>query len=558
MPETPGAAKEISADELFQEFREHSVAEFFKKNKQMLGLSGKIRSMTTIVHELVTNSLDAAEAARILPDLEVTIKQLGEEHYEIEAVDNGPGIPKKNVAKALGQLLAGTKFHRLVQQRGQQGIGVSGVILFSQMTSGKPIYVASGTDKECFELTISIDAKKNAPKIHSINDLNKKFRGLRFRAEFKDLLYRRGEASPLEYLKRTALSNPHAQITFNSPDPEEKKVVFERVSRTIPRLPVEVKPHPKGISVDELLGMAKHTEARKTSTFLKNDLDRFGSNALKELKKMIVFDLEKDPKQLSWEEAEQIIKSFKAIQFIAPRTDVLRPINEDRLEKSLKNIIEPEFFSVISRKPTVYHGYPFQVEVAVAFGGNAGKESAGVVDEASGKPVRQAEIMRFANLTPLLFEGGACVISKAVKAVEWKRYGIKDFDVAPLTVLTNLVSVHIPYTGAGKTAIADEDEIYEEMRLALMDAGRKIARFISGQKRDKEKQEKKKLFLKYATEVAIGVNWLTGKPKTEVEKKLHDIVLKKLKLEEKEEAENGEIEKLKGKKATAKEEGEEE
>jgi len=551
MPDVP---KEIAAEELFEEFKEHSVAEFFKKNKQMLGLSGKIRSITTIVHELVTNSLDAAEAARILPDLEVSIRQLGEEHYEIEAIDNGPGIPKKNVAQALGQLLAGTKFHRLVQQRGQQGIGVSGVILYSQMTSGKPIYVASGTNKESFELTISIDAKKNAPKIHSINELQKKFRGIRFKAEFKDVLYRKGEASPLEYLRRTALANPHVQIIFNSPDPAEGKIVFERASKVIPKLPLEVKPHPRGTSVDELLGMAKHTIARKTSTFLKTDLDRFGDNALKDLKKMITFDLEKDPKQLKWEEAEQVVKAFKVIQFIAPRTDVLRPITEERLEKSLKNIIEPEFFSVITRKPAVYRGYPFQVEVAVAFGGNAGRETAGV-DEATGKQVRQTEIMRFANLTPLLFEGGACCITKAVKAVEWKRYGIKEFDNAPLTVLVNLISVHIPYTGAGKTAIADEDEIFEEMRLALMDAGRKIGRFISGKRNEKEKHEKKKLFLKYASEVAIGLNKLTGKPKDVIEKKLHAIVLKKLKLEE-EELENGGIEQLKGKKEDLSEEAE--
>ena len=69
----PVEEKGLTAEELQKEFKEHSVADFFKKNKQMLGLSGKIKTMTTIIHEYVTNSLDACEESRVLPDLEVRI-----------------------------------------------------------------------------------------------------------------------------------------------------------------------------------------------------------------------------------------------------------------------------------------------------------------------------------------------------------------------------------------------------------------------------------------------------------------------------------------------------
>ncbi|MEM1688751.1 MAG: hypothetical protein QXH89_02410 [Candidatus Anstonellales archaeon] len=58
---------------MFEDFREYSIAEFFKKNRHMLGFSGKVKSLTTIVHELVTNSLDACEEAGILPDIRVEI-----------------------------------------------------------------------------------------------------------------------------------------------------------------------------------------------------------------------------------------------------------------------------------------------------------------------------------------------------------------------------------------------------------------------------------------------------------------------------------------------------
>src|SRR3990167_4697454 len=111
----PVEDKTVSAEELSKDFKEHSVAEFFKKNMQMLGLTGKTKTLTTIVHEYTTNSLDACEESKILPDIEVQIKELSDEYYEITVKDNGPGMTKETVGKALGQLLAGTKFHRMMQ-----------------------------------------------------------------------------------------------------------------------------------------------------------------------------------------------------------------------------------------------------------------------------------------------------------------------------------------------------------------------------------------------------------------------------------------------------------
>src|SRR3989344_6839306 len=144
--EDQSPAKQVSAEELFKEFREVNVSQFFAKNKQYLGYVGKVKSLTTVIHELVTNSLDACEEAGILPDLKVKVEQIGEkdaEHYKVTVEDNGPGIPEANIEKVFGQLLAGTKFHRNIQLRGQQGIGASGAVLFAQMTTGKHTYVQS-------------------------------------------------------------------------------------------------------------------------------------------------------------------------------------------------------------------------------------------------------------------------------------------------------------------------------------------------------------------------------------------------------------------------------
>ena len=93
---------------------------------------------------------------------------------------------------------------------------------------------------------------------------------------------------------------------------------------------------------------------------------------------------------------------------------VITKIDEEYLDASLKDTMSPEFFKVITRKPTTYRGgIPFQVEAAVAYGGGAGRR---------GGDGTKLEIMRFANKTPLLFDSGACAINKAIKAINWKNY----------------------------------------------------------------------------------------------------------------------------------------
>ena len=424
---------ESRAEEIAKEFKEHSVAEFFKKNMQMLGLTGKIKALTTIVHEYVTNSLDACEEANILPDIEVQIKELGPEYYEVTVKDNGPGLTHETVGKALGQLLAGTKFHRMMQMRGQQGIGAAGCTMLSQITTGKASQVLTGTGNgKVLSLSITVDPKKNQPKISNLQEIKKDFQGTIIKAKFKGMKYVNSEQAPLEYLRRTAIANPHARITLI--EPNKKKTIFKRTLKDIPKQPTEMQPHPKGVTVDELTTLSKYTDARSVKTFLKNSFDRMGDKAIQAIQKGISFDLNKDPKQLSWEEAEEVVKMFKQINFISPRTDGLRPIGEDRIKKSLQSIVKPEFLSVVTRRASVYSGgFPFQVEVGIAYGGDAGKYIGTLDDE--GRKERKMEIMRFANRAPLLFDTGGCAITKAVQSVDWKRYGVKNFESAPITVI---------------------------------------------------------------------------------------------------------------------------
>src|SRR3989338_277063 len=524
----PDAKAGLTAEDLAKEFKEHSVAEFFKKNKQMIGFVGKIRTLTTIVHEYVTNSLDACEEARALPDIEVQLTELGNEFYEVTVKDNGPGLTQETVGKALGQLLAGTKFHRMMQMRGQQGIGASGCTMLSQTTTGKATKVITGSGKgKPIQAEIMVDPKKNEAKIMNLRELGREFKGTVIKAQFKDVKYINSEQSPVEYLRRTAIANPHARIKFI--EPNGQVTIFERSLKYIPDRPLEVKPHPKGVTVDELLTLAKYTDARKVGSFLKNEFDRMGDKSVEEITKKGSFDMNKDPRKLTWEESEEIIKRFKEMDFIAPRTDGLRAIGEERIRKSLESIVQPEFISTVTRKPQVYSGgYAFQVEVAVAYGGNAGRMAV----QEDGAEVRKMEVMRFANRAPLLFDGGASATTKAIESLDWKRYGIKDMENTPLTVFVNLLSVHIPYTSAGKQAIADEPEVVEEIRLALMESLRKTGRYIITKRKEAEKQLKREMFLKYIPEVATALSQITREDKKNLERNLEKLVLDKLKLEE--------------------------
>lgn len=542
--ETKDGTKILSAETLAKEFREHSVAEFFKKNMQMLGLYGKVRMLTTIVHEYVTNSLDACEEAGILPEIEVKIEELGPEYYLVTVRDNGPGLTKEVIGKALGQLLAGTKFHRLIQMRGQQGIGASGCTMLSQMTTGKAIKIISGTGKgKAFACELAIDPKKNEPKIYNMRDIDRPFRGLMIQARFKGVLYKESQMGPLEYLRRTAIANPHAKIIFRSPKGE--KIVFNRTSSYIPKIPKPMKPHPAGATVDDIVTLSQVTKAQKVSSFLKSEFDRIGDNTIEKIQKLVNFDLNKDPKKLTWQEAEAIINAFKQIKFIAPSTEGLIPIGEERIQKSLETIVQPEHVSTLTRAPKVYAGgYPFQVEVGIAYGGKAGIVTNENSEEQPKKDIVldeqnqgvKVEIMRFANRAPLLFDAGNCAITKAVHSIDWKRYGIKDLENVPLTIFVNFLSVHVPYTGAGKQAIADEDEIMEELRLALMMCARKTGRYISAKRAQIERKMKRDIFYRYIPEVADALSKITKKEKEKLIKKLELLVLNKLKLDEEEEA----------------------
>ncbi|MGC9156804.1 MAG: DNA topoisomerase VI subunit B [Candidatus Micrarchaeia archaeon] len=500
-----------TADEIFKEFREHSVTEFFKKNSQMLGYAGKVRSLTTVVHEYVTNSLDACEEAGILPEISVEIKQVGEEKFRITVADNGPGVPKSHIGKVLGSVLKGTKFHRNMQQRGQQGLGGSGCTLYAQITTGKPVHAESNTGKEAYACDVSIDIKENKPIVTNLVALPVEgHTGLKVTGEFGEMKYERSEHGALEYIRRTAIANPHAHLVLIEPD--GNMVDFPRSTNTMPQRPKPIKPHPLGLNVADLVDYAKASTARKISSFLLESFSRVTYDKINELKGIAGIDFDKRPQDLTWEDAEKLISAFKKVKWLAPEMDALSTIGASRIETAMKNILNPEFVSVVERKPKVFRGgIPFVVEAGIAYGGNAGtKTSQGV----------SGTIMRFANKVPLLFDSGSCAITEAVNEIDWKRYGIKDFDQEPISVFVNVSSVYVPYSGVGKQAIAQEEEIIDEIKLAVMEAARKLQVHLSNKRNRNLQESRYKTIMRYVDQLSSDLADITKMNKEEIRKSL--------------------------------------
>ncbi len=487
-------------ERLTDNFKEHSIAEFFKKNKQMLGFSGQVRSLTTVIHELVSNSLDACEEHHILPDIKVEVSELGKGHYKVRCEDNGPGIPEKHLGKALGQMLAGTKFHRYMQQRGQQGIGAAGCTMYAILTTGKGIQAVSMHKGKKISCDVGIDFKSNSAVLSNITyeDCGEQH-GLIYEGEFKEVKYERSNYGIYEYLRRTALANPHCAISLKEPNGDV--TTFARSVHANPPRPTEVQPHPLGIGAHELLDMAHYEkEYRKLSSFLQEKFARVSSAKIQELKVLAPeVDFDKDPHSLEWTQAEKIVDAFKQVKWISPATDSIVPIGKEQIETSFKNIFNPEVLVVTERPPKVYKGgVVFAVEVGIAYGGGVAQAE------------KKGEIMRFANRVPLLFDTAGCAITETVKAIEWKRYDVKEFAEEPIAILVNLVSVYVPYTSAGKQAISQEEEVMDEIKNAVQEAARSIQRYLSGQRRAKEIENRRKVVARYVEQLSYDLSELAG------------------------------------------------
>jgi DNA topoisomerase-6 subunit B len=510
------------AAELARKQKSISVAEFFEKNRHMLGFDSLPRCLITCIKEAVDNSLDACEEALILPDIYIRVRKIDEKILNIVVEDNGPGIQKDVLPRVFGKLLYGSRFHAIRQSRGQQGIGISAAVLYGQLTSGKPARITSRIDPKlpAYIYDLKIDTELNEPRIISqrIDDFFIPPRGTRVEIEM-EASYVRGRQSVLEYLRNTSIVNPHARITFV--DPFNEKTVFERASDVLPKPSVEIKPHPRGIELGTLIKMLQSTEKPKLSTFLNTEFARVGGYTADNICKEANIDPSIKPHDLAHDiiAVKRLLDAFQKIKVMAPPKDCLSPITEELLKKGVVQNHRVDFIAIASRPVNASRGNPFMVEAVIAYGGDISVEG-------------KADIVRFANRVPLMYQQGACAITHAIERINWKHYNLEQpkgskQPVGPIMILVHVASTNVPFTSESKDAIADIPEIMDEVENAVRQAARDLSRYLSEQKKALDARKKIKVFECYSKELAQALSSLTGKDTAFIEAKFVDMLNKK-------------------------------
>ena len=518
LPARDGGRRRETAESMASRQREISVSEFFTKNRHLLGFDNPQKALLTAIKEAVDNSLDACEEAGILPTMRVDILQLAEDRFRIAVEDNGPGIVKAQIPKIFGKLLYGSKFHTLKQARGQQGIGISAAGMYGLLTTGKSIVVTSrtGAGKPAHYYEIQIDTRKNTPQI--INDKVVDWEaphGTRVEIELVGT-YKKGRRSVDDYVRQTAIANPHCEIFYTAPGAEPQH--FPRASETLPPEPREIKPHPYGVELGVLIRMLKETPARQLSVALQRDFSRVSDRVAQEICNAAQLKPNANPHAIAVSEAEQLYRAINSVKIMSPPTNCLSPIGEEQILAGLKKEIEASFYAAITRAPAVYRGNPFQVEVGMAYGGSLPAEE--LID-----------ILRFANRVPLQYQQSACAVTKAALGLDWRSYGLSQskgaLPAAPMVLFVHIASVWVPFTSESKEAIAAYPEIMRELRLALQDCGRKLAAHIRAHRRAVDEEKKKSYIELYIPHIGIALREILGfseKTESEIVATLKDVL----------------------------------
>ena len=586
------------AQKMADKQKQISISEFFEKNKHFLGFDTLPRSIITAVKEAVDNSLDAAEEARILPDMIIRISKVkGEKDVlELAVEDNGPGIPRASLEKAFGRLLFGSRFHSIRQTRGQQGIGITGVVMYSQLTTGKPTHIISKIKSEATAATLSIGidtrknraTKSNEDRIASTwSDGRDKEHGLSITTQMK-AKYQRGKQSVFQYLRMTSIVNPHADIILIDPDGEKHH--FPRATEKLPKIVDAIKPHPQGIELGQLQRMLRETNEPTLQKFLQNEFSGVSkTGSVPELCELSGLEHKRKPNLIKPDGIKALLEAFNGergylrrymvvdgrhkylekrgrackpgeriakqlerdlvsalngkmlsdtVSIVKERTDwycdesledmlawmqkkigvgpydedaakkwakyvrhewdprvnllparlypppvnCLSPIEELLIKKGLSKTIDSRFVTTLTRQPMVSQGNPFQVEVGLIFGGGMQADNA-------------VEVLRFANRVPLMYQQGGCLLTKSIESVDWRQYGLeqsggKGVPKGPAAILIHLASTNVQFTSEAKEALADNEEVFNEIRKAALDLGRGLRRHLEKRKKMAKVREK--------------------------------------------------------------------
>jgi len=469
-----------------------STAEYFSKNLQQVGFSSQTKAILTTLKEAVDNALDACEDHGLLPEVSVFVEKVGSgslkntDQIRIRVEDNGPGIEPDDVPKVFGEYLASSKFGRGRCSRGQQGIGISAATTWAQLTSATGARVISKTKgmRKALSCTVEVDIKNNRGVIKDKNAIDwDRPHGTSVEFLVDGRIQLNGEAGLLNYLNGTTLVNPHLTLHYKLPEMEVQTI--ERVSQTLPEIPEATEPHPHTMKLGEFIAHSHLFGRVKVGAWLKKGFSRIHEGVLSDLVKAGLNKnvLEKSVDAMGEMEFKDLFIALQNQKLMAPSTKSVLSIGEDGFAKSVKRLGAVDFFAVMSRKPAICDFKPVQVEVAVAR-----------LEDKAVEAESPVQVLRFANRVPLQFDKSACAIVHAIESVNWRAYGLvqpkNSVPQGPYIIAVSVVSPFIKFKNASKETIDASDELVEEIRRALIQAGQKLSKHIRKEVKANELEEK--------------------------------------------------------------------
>lgn len=495
----------LSAGGADSSLKELSVSAWFYRNRTIAGFDNPARSLYVSVRELVENALDACEEAKVLPEISVSLQResslddgedlfaAGPQLYCLTVEDNGTGICPENAPKLLGKMLTGTKYAQK-QSRGTFGLGGALALLYGQITTQNPIEIKTREHGEPVghKLVLQLDIEANEPIILEETDFPKNQAGHGTTVSYHlkgDWL--RSKRRIIDYFRQTSIIAPYASLRFENPDDEH--LLFKRVTSSLPDVPSEMKPHPEGIDLEMLKKMLSEADNWTLAGFLRSAFHRVGEVTAENLLEHCGLDAEKNPSDLTKAELKQLMRGIDTFEeFLPPSASALSPAGEEVLSAGIERL-EPQFFAVCQRKPSVYEGHPFIVEVGVAYGGEI-KEG--------------LDLYRFANRIPLLYDEGSDVSNKVMRELNLGNYDLDEQD--KLAFFTHICSTQIPYKTVGKEYIGNVDSIRREIDLGFKQCLRDIATNVRRKHRARRKRRRKNKLQQYYRFISSTLSESTG------------------------------------------------
>ncbi|MFB0563947.1 MAG: DNA topoisomerase VI subunit B [Candidatus Lokiarchaeia archaeon] len=542
--------------------KEGSIAQFMRKRTQLVGFSIERHKHTQYVAEFVDNALDAIETAQWKykvfknlssesPEIKYTSKSWNEngaklkaskisarlkeileplksilnkepiaviiiqrvdkpeilpddiqgsdiEMYSFEAFDNGVGIRPVDLEK-YGIYLASSKSEKLKQTRGSQGFGAPSAFSDAQNTTGKPITVVSKhvTERKG-QLSVFYTTGENKKKytIQPTGVLVPFKHGTYVQLWYLNIKYVRGYAD--EYIRQTALLNSHVNIIFI--DPNGEIAIYPRRVTDFPAEPVYTEPHPESTSIGDFQEIIRNTKGSTVINFLTTAFCRIGSKRAKDIVEKSNKNLrskitpKSHIKKLSDEQINALYRSFISMKYPSPPVDTVVPVGKEVLRDVIKKNLDAEFVESVTRSPTSSKGLAFVVEAVIAYDRN----------NPTLNDFGNYVLNRFTNRTPKLRDNSDCAIWKAASSVNWKNYKIDRADNGlprgPVKLFVNVSGpfVHVMFKAQSKQALAADDTLIKEIKLALEELGRKLKSHITRGEIETRKMQRAKTLLEHA------------------------------------------------------------